>query len=334
MTDDDPKYYNAWVKVMGSVPRKLLCSWHIMKNWVIQGRSKIQNDEIKKSMKSDMKKILNEIKMEAFIDKTTKYFKKLENANEIAFLSYLKKYYFQNEERIAMWAHCYRVNAGVNTNMSIESLNNFLKSNMLKRKANITIDKLMDVIEDLVDAKMWQRVLKLERPDADNYQDKVIVKAHKMAENMDMTNMVTEIEFGRYQVKNTKEEFYNVSLNEVCEVGCKTLYCKLCKICFHRYTCECPQYCIKTTICKHIHLICLYEQRKGSDSVLGDVAELLGECSSNNIEASQSVEIETFVNEKTTENQQVAVQPLNKQSRREIEIESVSNFLRSLNDET
>ncbi|XP_050312899.1 uncharacterized protein LOC126747966 [Anthonomus grandis grandis] len=71
------------------------------------------------------------------------------------------------------------------------------------------------------------------------------------------------------------------------------------------------------------------EQRKGSDSVLG---ELLGQCSFNNIEASHSLEIETFVNEKTTKNQQVAVQRLNKQSTREIE--SVSNFLRSLNDET
>ncbi|XP_050293866.1 uncharacterized protein LOC126734332 [Anthonomus grandis grandis] len=62
--------------------------------------------------------------------------------------------------------------------------------------------------------------------------------------------------------------------------------------------------------------------------------ELLGECSFNNIEASHSLEIETFVNEKTTANQQVAVQRLNKQSTREIEIESVSNFLKSLNDET
>lgn len=42
MTDDDAKYHNAWVKVMGTAPRRLLCSWHIIKNWVIQGRSKVR----------------------------------------------------------------------------------------------------------------------------------------------------------------------------------------------------------------------------------------------------------------------------------------------------
>lgn len=37
MTDDDIKYYNAWIKTMESNPRKLLCSWHVLKNWNIQG---------------------------------------------------------------------------------------------------------------------------------------------------------------------------------------------------------------------------------------------------------------------------------------------------------
>ncbi|KAJ3660273.1 hypothetical protein Zmor_004728 [Zophobas morio] len=31
MSDDDPKYYNSWVKVMKNRPRKLLCSWHVKK---------------------------------------------------------------------------------------------------------------------------------------------------------------------------------------------------------------------------------------------------------------------------------------------------------------
>lgn len=37
MTDDDIKYYNAWIKTMENKPRKLLCSWHVLKNWNIQG---------------------------------------------------------------------------------------------------------------------------------------------------------------------------------------------------------------------------------------------------------------------------------------------------------
>lgn len=37
MTDDDAKYYNAWMETMGGSPRKLLCAWHVIKNWNIQG---------------------------------------------------------------------------------------------------------------------------------------------------------------------------------------------------------------------------------------------------------------------------------------------------------
>ena len=41
MSDDDPKYYNAWTQVMAieeqQPMRRLLCTWHIIKNWNIQG---------------------------------------------------------------------------------------------------------------------------------------------------------------------------------------------------------------------------------------------------------------------------------------------------------
>ncbi|KAF2887197.1 hypothetical protein ILUMI_18976 [Ignelater luminosus] len=151
MSDDDPKYYNAWVKVMKSEPRRLLCTWHVIKNWNLQGRNKIKNAEIKKTMKNDLKKILNETKV-LFI------------------------------------------------NMALESLNNLLKTNQIKRRTNITVEKLLDKIEDLVDSKMWQRILNMERPNANSYQDKVTLKRDKTAERMDR-NLITEVGFGEFQEK-------------------------------------------------------------------------------------------------------------------------------------
>jgi hypothetical protein len=68
-----------------------------------------------------------------------------------------------------MWGHCYRRNAGINTNMSVESLNNFLKTNQLRRKTKVTIEKRLDTLEELVDVKMWHRILSFERPNAANY---------------------------------------------------------------------------------------------------------------------------------------------------------------------
>ena len=47
MSDDDPKYFNAWTKVMKSdhlLPRRLLCTWHVIKNWNIQGRAKLKKN--------------------------------------------------------------------------------------------------------------------------------------------------------------------------------------------------------------------------------------------------------------------------------------------------
>lgn len=39
MTDDDIKYHNAWNKTMENFPKRLLCSWHVIKNWTIQGNT-------------------------------------------------------------------------------------------------------------------------------------------------------------------------------------------------------------------------------------------------------------------------------------------------------
>lgn len=33
MSDDAPAYYNAWSDVMGTVSHRLLCTWHVDRNW-------------------------------------------------------------------------------------------------------------------------------------------------------------------------------------------------------------------------------------------------------------------------------------------------------------
>ncbi|KAJ8909385.1 hypothetical protein NQ315_002853 [Exocentrus adspersus] len=70
MSDDDPKYYNAWCQVMSTdqKPRRLLCTWHVIKNWNIQGRSKIKKQEVRENMKKEMRKILKETDPLKFIE--------------------------------------------------------------------------------------------------------------------------------------------------------------------------------------------------------------------------------------------------------------------------
>jgi hypothetical protein len=93
MSDDDPKYYNAWIKEMKTdkKPRRLLCTWHIIKNWNIQGKSKLKKQENRSQMKKEMRKILTETKIEKFIELKEKYLGHLKEEGEVDFLTYLEK---------------------------------------------------------------------------------------------------------------------------------------------------------------------------------------------------------------------------------------------------
>ncbi|KAI4461382.1 zinc ion binding protein [Holotrichia oblita] len=325
MSDDDPKYYNAWIKTMVSRPRRLLCTWHVVKNWNIQGKKKIKDANLKNQMKTEMKRILNETNKERFLQLTNAYLEKLQKANEVEFLNYLLTYYFHGEERIEMWAHCHRKNAGINTNMAIESFNNLLKTNQLKRKAKVTVEKLLDTIEDLVDIKMWQRILNIERPNANNYQDRIIIKAHRKAEAMKNDVNVYEKEEGKFYVKSSRgDNFYNIHLKQVCESECRTLFCRVCKICMHRYQCDCPEYTVRNTMCKHVHLVRMHEERKGTNSVLDSVAEALGQHSQLKVHHQQ--EITQFIEKKSTEEVQDQV------NRRSIQEAHLFNWVKDLDD--
>lgn len=91
MSDDDIKYYNAWTLVMVTEqkPRRLLCSWHRIKNWSIQERSKIKKVENRHEMKKEMRNILKETNAASFIKLQENYLKRLEEG-EIEFLKYLQ----------------------------------------------------------------------------------------------------------------------------------------------------------------------------------------------------------------------------------------------------
>ncbi|XP_063920521.1 uncharacterized protein LOC135135468 isoform X2 [Zophobas morio] len=297
MSDDDPKYYNSWVKVMKNRPRKLLCSWHVIKNWNIQGRSKIKNPEIRKSMKTDMGKILRETNENRFATLSEIYMKKLAEADEIECLNYLKKNYFQSEERIKSWAYCFRINSGINTNMAIESLHKFIKYYELNKRRCNTIENLLDILDKVVEDKTWTRVVELHRPSSNSYQQRMVRESHRKAESIE--NNVEEVGFGEFLVKSLNSNLnYRVAYGDrLCKSDCKHMYCTICEICFHQYTCQCPQFSVKHITCKHVHMVALYERKK-NECMLGRhntpvvVAEDRNYCQS-----AKNEEINSFIEE-------------------------------------
>jgi hypothetical protein len=232
-----------------------------------------------------------------------------------------------------MWAHCYRVNVGINTNMAIDSLNKLLKHNEMKGNQNIRVEKLLDLLDELVDEKMWKRILNNERPNANNYQHRTTVMAHKKAEGL--LNLVQAVEFGKFQVKSSTagEKFYMVCYNELCDEDCNK-----CKTCIHKYACGCPEYSVKTALCKHIHAVALYE--KGSmESVLGRSESVSGIANDENSNDSLHIqepttsknryqnELSEYLND--SGNNDVTII---RKREREIQWEEVANFTKDLED--
>jgi hypothetical protein len=70
---------------MGSLPRRLLCTWHVMKNWAIHYKSKI-SDTVRNKIHQDSARETNEIE---FFRLKNNLFKYLEINNEYSFLNYI-----------------------------------------------------------------------------------------------------------------------------------------------------------------------------------------------------------------------------------------------------
>lgn len=113
--------------------------------------------------------------------------------------------------------------------MSLESMNCYLKEEKLNGKGNVRIEKLLDILEKMVEDKMWRRIIAFERPNSNNYQTRLVTEAHKKALDIHFDD-IKEVGFGEFQVKSSKgETFYSVRFNEVCDTACRTMTCSECK---------------------------------------------------------------------------------------------------------
>jgi hypothetical protein len=122
MTDDTNVYWDSWNLIMGEVKNRLLCTWHIKKNWTIQGKKKIKNNGNQKHIQKMLNDMLKATEENEFWRLGNSLISYLQLNEEDSFLDYFTKYYLSNQERIASWAHCYRKHAGINTNMHLEAL--------------------------------------------------------------------------------------------------------------------------------------------------------------------------------------------------------------------
>ena len=149
----------------------------------------------------------------------------------------------------------YRVGMGINTNMVVEAFHRVFKYNYLKGKVNKRVDKcLVNLLKFLPD-KYFERLVKLTKGRSCK-KLKDINDRHSRRVQMS-TDCVVEVESQKWKVKSQDgKRCYNIiKQRESCTDASCSLRCQRCNICVHIFLCNCPDSLIRSTICKHVHLL-------------------------------------------------------------------------------
>lgn len=255
MSDDAPAFYNAWSSTMSSVPNKLLCTWHVDRNWQ-QNLGKISGgSEVKILVYKTIRVLLTEQSIENFSKLAKITLQELLNdPNTCAFGKYFEKYYLNRPEQ---WAYCHRVGLGINTNMYLESMHKTLKHIYLEGKKAKRLDKSINALMNFTRDKLFQRLIKISK---NKPTEKIsMIRASHSASQVIKPEMIRVISAGnewQVQSSNMKRKYDVILLVKECE-GCP-LQCNECNICVHDFKCSCIDYTLRLNMCKHIHAVKQY----------------------------------------------------------------------------
>ncbi|XP_065206325.1 uncharacterized protein LOC135835821 [Planococcus citri] len=242
MSDDASAFYNAWVKVMGKPKQKLLCLWHVHKNWTTN-KTKIKKEKRKEVMK-DLSAIAEELDPENFKNEFENFIKQLENdPDTVAFAAYIRRAYYNN---MHSWARCFRKHVPIQTNMNLEAFHRALKYDYLGGVKCSRIDKLLYALMSVVRDKHYQRVIKKTKKTPYKNISKII-QSHQNSANIDDIRI--------HNNENTwivKNKYVVHRITNVISACCQRI-CKSCNICVHMFTCSCYNNAVDYNICKHIH---------------------------------------------------------------------------------
>lgn len=247
MSDMEETFHTAWAKSMGPT-RQLFCSWHVLKAWKKNVRSKIKNKDKQDQCFQILKALMYELDENTFHQALDKATSKMSLDEELdGFLKYFEDQYIKKES-FKKWAYSYRLQSGINTNMSIENFNRLLKYCYLQGKKTKRLDKTLCALLNLLKDKLFDLIIK-------QYKGKVVKKLqilrkrHRESFNMNEEAFVQESS-KRFHVLGSKcTEMYLVQRI----TDCKTylLRCDHCNSCFHEYTCSCMDCAIRNNMCKH-----------------------------------------------------------------------------------
>lgn len=162
-------------------------------------------------MYKQLRTLLQETDVTAFTDMLPNFLTSLlSSAKTQEFGQYFEKYYINNS---VSWAYCYRLHAGINTNMSIERMHQTIKYLYLNGKQVRRLDKTINILMKLIKDKLFERLITLNKGKISG-KIKELRKRHKSSLNLDK---------GIVLLSNNGWEVPSSSTNEVYQVQKKKL---------------------------------------------------------------------------------------------------------------
>ncbi|XP_072390135.1 uncharacterized protein [Diabrotica undecimpunctata] len=160
MSDLADSFYNAWIQVMTLPEHRLYCTWHLDRAWR-NNLYKITTKEKQVLVYKQLRIILQETDVPTFSIMLKEFQCQLENDPDLhPFLHYFKSYYANKSE---LWAYCYRMHTGLNTNMHIERMHRTLKYLYLNGKTVKRLDKAILAIMKFVRDKLFDSLIVLHK---------------------------------------------------------------------------------------------------------------------------------------------------------------------------
>lgn len=258
MSDDAPAFFNAWKDVMGEPKHRLLCAWHVDKNWRENIKRHIRDANLQAFTYKALRTVLDSPNEDSFKDSLASFFAwcDLEGQNEeglIKFKEYFRQHYANRPET---WAACFRRNAGINTNMRLEALHKLLKYCYLDGQQNKRVDKLISVLLKLTRNKIFDRLIKLIK-NAETESQRKVTERHNGGLKI-AASRVSSAGIGQWTVQSQSQPatMYVVTSQSggMCQESC-SFACPICRVCAHNTTCSCPDNELRRNLCKHIHAV-------------------------------------------------------------------------------
>jgi hypothetical protein len=158
MSDDASAAYNAFCGVFGPPAMRLLCTWHVDRNWRTQIFQKMPGSsyELKANVYKTLRVLMQQETAEgfdSFLRDVLAAFSR--NPETSAFGRYFETHYAGRSEQ---WAFCYRLHAGINTNMRLEAMHRVLKYVYCASKKVKRLDLCLNAIMKMTRDRLLKRL--------------------------------------------------------------------------------------------------------------------------------------------------------------------------------